>query len=433
MENDNEIDKVIMNIKQGTGSVASLVYIQAQCVMLLIQFFYRMHKERLIRPREFKSMTKFIKATNGKYSIFNVPRTSSLNENSLSKELSEMGVRYKICPDLNKNDNIFQVMIFDEDQSKFEAVYTRNLMANMQGGKKTLNELQAVTEGNTSIISLPLENKKDVITKDFKALRINYAMLPDLKAGDGEIQVVVANVDLPKVQHWFALYKSRQLKQGNEVGEITILNSESYAETGKMTEEEYIKTGDEKVQKANEKYEGQEKSNVEKDAMKVESNIKTLSDEAYEKLHNDPEYLEITINHETLVKKSRYAESVMQKSPKLFAARIPKTYGTTEKTLVLPKENVFLTDDGTTYIAFLKKGDTPAVLGPDGTIIPKAKRKTGEQIYEYYDEVTRRFKNGQKKSLESPEQLKEIRPDLKSDLKADSIPLRQPTPPLKVK
>ena len=50
-----------------------------------------------------------------------------------------------------------------------------------------------------------------------------------------------------------------------------------------MTEEEYIKTGDEKVQAANEKYEGQEKSNIEKDALRVE-NAKTVSDVAYEKV-----------------------------------------------------------------------------------------------------------------------------------------------------
>ena len=428
MENDNEIDKVVMNIKQGTGSLASLVYVQAQCVMLLIQFFYRMYKERQIRPREFKNMTQFIKATNGKYSIFNVPRTSTMNEQSLSRELSEMGVRYKICPDLNKKDNIFQVMIFDDDRSKFDAVYTRNLMANMQGGKKSLDELQAVTEGNTSIIGLPLENKKDVITKDFKALRINYAMLPDLKVGDGEIQVVVANVDLHKVQHWFEIYKSSQLKQGNEVGELKILNSESYAETGKMTEEEYIKTGDEKVQAANKKYEGQEKGNIEKDALSVEKNTKTISDVAYEKLHNDPDYLEITINHDTLIEKSMYAQSVMQKSPQLFAARIPGTYGSNEETLVLPKQNVFETDEGKTYIAFIKKNDKPAVIGPDGSIQPQKQRKTGEEVYKAFDQVMRNFRNGQKQSLDN------IQPNLKQEvIKAESMPIKQPTPPLKVK
>ena len=251
-------------------------------------------------------------------------------------------------------------------------------------------------------------------------------MLPDLKVGDGEIQVVVANVDLHKVQHWFEIYKSSQLKQGNEVGEIKILNSESYAETGKMTEEEYIKTGDEKVQAANEKYEGQEKSNIEKDALRVE-NAKTVSDVAYEKLHNDPDYLEITINRDSLIEKSMYAESVMQKSPQLFAARIPGTYGSNEETLVLPKQNVFETDEGKTYIAFIKKSDKPAVIGPDGSIQPKKQRKTGEEVYKAFDQVMRHFRNGQKQSLEK------IQPNLKQEVKTEGIALKQPTPPLKVK
>lgn len=428
MENDNEIDRVIMNIKQGTGSLASLVYVQAQCVMLLIQFFYRMYKERLIRPREFKSVQDFIKSTSGHFSIMNVPKTGTVNEKSLSKELDELGIRYMICPDLDKKDNLFQVMVYDDDRGKFDAVYTRNLMANMQGGMKSIDELLAVTEGSTNIISIPMEGKEDIVKNDFDALRVNYSILPDLKVGDGEMQIVIANVDLPKVQHWFNLYKNDELKKGNEVGDLTVINSEKYANTGKMTEEEYIKTGDEKVQEANEKYEGQEKSNIEKDALRVES-VKTTSDKAYEKLHNDPDYLEITINHDSLIEKSMYAESVMQKSPQLFAARIPGTYGSNEETLVLPKKNVFETDEGKTYIAFIKKSDKPAVLGPDGSVKPKEQRKTGEEVYNAYDEVMRHFRNGQKHSLEK------IQPDLKQEIKAESIPipLKQPTPPLKVK
>lgn len=427
MENDNEIDKVIMNIKQGTGSLASLVSIQAQCVMLLIQFFYRMYKERLIRPREFKNVQDFIKATSGHFSIMNVPRTGSVNEKNLGKEMDELGIRYMICPDLDKKDNLFQVMVYDDDRGKFDAVYTRNLMANMHGGMKNIDELLAVTEGNTNIVSVPMEGKEDIIKNDFEALRINYSILPDLKVGDGEMQIVIANVDLPKVQHWFDLYKNDELKKGHEVGDLTVINSEKYAETGKMTEEEYIETGDEKVQEANKKYEGQEKSNVEKDALRME-NVKTTSDVAYEKLHKDPDYLEITINHDSLIEKSMYAESVMQKSPQLFAARIPGTYGSNEETLVLPKKNVFETDEGKTYIAFIKKSDKPAVIGPDGAIQPKDQRKTGEEVYKAYDQVMRHFRNGQKQSLE-----KNIQPNLKQEVKTEGIALKQPTPPLKVK
>lgn len=394
MENDNEIEKIIMNIKQGTGSIASLVYVKAQCVLLLLQFFYRMYKERLIKPREFKSMKEFVKATGGKFNIMNVPEMKNMSMESLKKEMDEAGIRYYIFPDLNKKDGVFQVAVFSEDQNKFNAIYNRNLMVNMQGGKKTLEELQAVTEGNVSIVSVPLEGKEDVIKNDFESLKVNYAILPDLKVGDGEVQVMVANVDLVKVQHWFDLYKKDQLKQGNEMPEMMVINQEQYASTGKMTEEEYVNTGDEKVKAANEKYEGKEKGIIENMAINSEKNkIRNMSDMAYDDYHNNPDYLEITINKESLIENSKYAQSIMDKMPNVFASRIPGTYGKNEETLILPKENVFETDDGKTYIAFLQSNKKLMVYDAQGKPIPADKRQNGAGIYKRFDEVTRRFKN----------------------------------------
>lgn len=45
---------------------------------------------------------------------------------------------------------------------------------------------------------------------------INYSQLPDLHVGDGEIQVVVANADLPKVESWYKLYREDLLKKGHD-------------------------------------------------------------------------------------------------------------------------------------------------------------------------------------------------------------------------
>lgn len=433
MEHDNEIEKIIMNIKQGTGSITSLVYLKAQCTMLLLQFLYRMYKERLIKPREFKSMEKFIKATGGKFNIMNVPETKKINSASLKKEMDEAGIRYYVFPDLNKKDGVFQVAVFSEDQNKFNAIYNRNLMANMQGGKKTLQELQAVTEGNVSIVSIPLEGKEDIIQNDFNALKVNYSILPDLKVGDGEIQVVVANVDLSKVQHWFDLYKKDQLNQGKEVPEMTVINQEQYASTGKMTEEEYINTGDEKVKAANEKYEGKEKGVIEKNAINAEKGIRNMSDMAYEELHNNPDYLEITINHETLIEKSQYAEGIMENLPDVFAARIPGTWGKTEQTLLLPKDKVFETDNGKTYIAFLKADTKPIVYDASGKVIPKDERLTGSDLYrEQWDKVQRKFEDGSKHALQQDKMIPEMEKSIESA--ATVLPTEKiPTPPVKVK
>lgn len=427
MENDQEIDKIIMNIKQGTGSVTSLVYMKAQCVMLLLQFLYRMYKERLIKPHEFKNMQEFVKATNGRFNIMNVPEMKIMSKASLKSELDNAGVRYYIFPDLNRKDGVYQVAVFSEDQGKFNAIYNRNLMQNMQGGMKSMEELQAVTEGNTSIVSVPMEDKKDVIKNDFDALKVNYAILPDLKVGDGEVQVVVANVDLPKVQHWFELYKNDQLAQGNEVKDMSIINQEQYASTGKMTEEEYINTGDEKVKAANAKYEGREKGVIEKNAINSEKKIRTISDVAYDELYNNPDYHEITINAGTLVGNSMYAGDIMSRLPDAFASRIPGTYGKEEElTLILPKKNVFSTDGGQTYIAFLKKDEKPMVYR-GGKPLPMEDRWTGESLYEIYAEVTRKFQNGKKQALQEDKTAEVIKSA--ESLSADKIP----SVPVKVK
>lgn len=55
----------------------------------------------------------------------------------------------------------------------------------------------------------------------------------------------------------------------------------NYTKTGEITEEQYIDTASEELKKANEKYEGQEKGEVEKAVMTEEKKIRSESDENY--------------------------------------------------------------------------------------------------------------------------------------------------------
>ena len=57
-------------------------------------------------------------------------------------------------------------------------------------------KLNHLTSGRTSIVSIPVEQKIDLLTDDFAVLQVNYSILPDLQVGDGEIQVVVANAGI---------------------------------------------------------------------------------------------------------------------------------------------------------------------------------------------------------------------------------------------
>lgn len=66
----------------------------------------------------------------------------------------------------------------------------------------------------TTIVSFPLEEEEEAIKEDFTSMGINYSQLPDLHVGDGEIQIIVANADLPKVESWYKLYRDDLRKDG---------------------------------------------------------------------------------------------------------------------------------------------------------------------------------------------------------------------------
>ena len=190
----------------------------------LITYLARMAKEGKISRGEFNSVQDFIKATEGKYTITNVPfdkdyspwevketivegknryivRNSSTGEvlrgkngekliwrnvkkaekemisrnqkeNLALDELKEMGIRHVILPDLNQNDGMVQIAIFNEDKEKFVGWQERYLLSRMQGGEHHLRDLQNLTNGNTSLLSMPVEgDKMERMVNDFRELK----------------------------------------------------------------------------------------------------------------------------------------------------------------------------------------------------------------------------------------------------------------------
>ncbi len=84
---------------------------------------------------------------------------------------------------------MLQVAVYQPDKDKFGAWYQRHILNEMKGGEKGLCDLRNLTNGRTSILSLPLEAMEGGWQDDFKAMGINYATLPDLRAGDGRIRI----------------------------------------------------------------------------------------------------------------------------------------------------------------------------------------------------------------------------------------------------
>lgn len=355
MENERGRQEVLMAL-QGVGRLGIMMdpvfKLTAAGTILLIQHFARMYKEGLLNRREFQNFQEFAKLTEGNYQIVNIPIGSwkELEKAGFVIQMEERGVRYVELPDLNQADGLVQVAIYGEDKLKFQAWYDRFLMAAMKGGEHELRDLNNLTSGRTSIVSIPIEQNVDLLKDDFDVLQVNYSMLPDLNVGDGDIQVVVANADLAKVEHWYRMYQEQCLTDGKEIPDFHTIDMGKYRETGAMDEESYVDTSSKEIQEAVSKYEGQEPGELEQKVLKQEQSIRSMNNEQYQEFHNNPEFIEITINHETLVQESQLASSWDMERRGMFASRIPGTWGDGEQTLVLPTEQVFRTDDGKTYI-----------------------------------------------------------------------------------
>ena len=242
MENERGRQEVLMAL-QGVGRLGIMMdpvfKLTAAGTILLIQHFARMYKEGLLNRREFQNFQEFAKLTEGNYQIVNIPIGSwkELEKAGFVIQMEERGVRYVELPDLNQADGLVQVAIYGEDKLKFQAWYDRFLMAAMKGGEHELRDLNNLTSGRTSIVSIPIEQNVDLLKDDFDVLQVNYSMLPDLNVGDGDIQVVVANADLAKVEHWYRMYQEQCLTDGKEIPDFHTIDMGKYRETGAMDEE----------------------------------------------------------------------------------------------------------------------------------------------------------------------------------------------------
>ena len=85
-----------------------------------------------------------------------------------------------ILPDLEKNDGMLQVAVYQPDRENFGAWYQRHILSRMTGGEKDIQELRNLTSGKTTIVSFPLEEEEEAIKEDFTSMGINYSQLPDL-------------------------------------------------------------------------------------------------------------------------------------------------------------------------------------------------------------------------------------------------------------
>lgn len=405
MDTNREVEEVLLSIRRATMFMDPVMKLMGVGTIMLLTQFARMRKEGKLSRREFKDFQDFAKLSEGNYSIVNIPVESAegytfLGRDAFDRELKELDkqqIRYYIMPDLNEGDNFVQLAVLDQDKEKFNAWNERYLLQNMSGGAHELKSLDAFTNGRVSLVSIPLEGKEDVYRDDFQVLGINYANLPDLSVGDGQIQLVIANNDMQKVEHWFKMYQQDCLKRGESIPDMNPIDMDTYRKTGELTPEKYINTADDEIKKMNQKYE-QEQGIVEQTLIAKEAMLQSDQAAAYTDYETDMRYQKFTINEDTLVKPITdtqtgrlFSKSLDEKG--FFISRIPGTYGVNANYLVVPKEQVFISDDKKTYTAFLEKSEKPIVMDPNFNIVKGERRKYAEDLFKSNYDLSSKEKN----------------------------------------
>ena len=402
-ETEQMMNEIMMNIQRGNYSMNMIARSGAAAVLQIYQLICRLHRERLLSGGEVRKFEQFMKATGGKYEILRLPYPSQENPDSIKemvkKELDAMGIRYHILPDLNENDKAYLFCIYQDDRQKFGTFFQDYLNRQLSGGSKRPEDILSLTARRVSILSIPGEGRLREITEDFDRLGVNYAALPDLYVGDGQVQFLVADADLPKVRHWYGLYQETLIREGKRTEDLKDLTVSQYQSMAAVTPEDYLNSASEEVRAAITPYEGTKKGEVEQKLGQLQPDFRSTGTEAYVRFLQDPGYVKISVDADTLVY-GQAAEDYRQKDGSHFYCRIPETFGEGEETLCLPAGQVFLMQDSARprYIGFVSRSEPPMVLNRKGEKIYTY--KTGEDLFDRFDRRKETFLERQMKPIQ---------------------------------
>lgn len=203
----NDGNEVLTIIRIGMETQYYLLKGAVKSILQLIQFMKKMEKTGLLKGKEMNNFNSFIKKTEGQFQLLNIPTEQAEELAGMRENFKKLGITYIVLPDLNPNDGMTQIAYYVPHTNKVEAWYQNFCINHLQGGEKDSIKLRNLTEGNTSIVSIPWEGEVGKLREDLDRLKINYAVLPDLNIGDGYVQVMYANADAPNIRAWFELYQ----------------------------------------------------------------------------------------------------------------------------------------------------------------------------------------------------------------------------------
>lgn len=418
MDTDREFEHMMMSVRNSSGSITQMVYAANMLQIKLVQFVARLAYKGYLSVKSRDDLAAFAKLSEGKYTIYSIPVSTEhvndlkqlealklelqnvseksekkriQNDISILKEridadspveqLNEKGLK-KCCvlPKVDGESGTIQIAVMNKDDQIFKSWFASHIRVQMSGGKKEITDLKNFTEGNYTIFNLPFEGKElEDACRDFNALKMNYSILPDLKVGNDNSQIAVANADRNKFEIWIKMYREDMLKQEKQPGNIYEMDNESYMDTAAVNEDEYINNASLEYQKVNSEFEEHEVPVPKVNVMQKDDS------EEFARLKKDGNYEMVTINRETLVDNMAFTSvSKKMREKGYFVSRIPGTYGENEKHLILPVENVFVADEGRTYVGFIPK-NKPSMVAENGNV----KTASYENIHKQYENVTR--------------------------------------------
>lgn len=382
-------------VEQGMKLYMKLSQPVAYATIKLIQFLARAVKENFFDKDMVENFTKFAKATNGEFSIYRMPYINELTREQAVENaknyLDKAGIKYCVMDSVNDNDKALHISVARKDEQKFNVMFTDYLKAQLSGGEKSAEDLINLTDGKTTIISIPdaaLDTMKNALTE----VNVNFAELPDLVPGDGEKQLRIASVDLNLTKQCYEAYRRSVMKTQPEgvskdaAPDMKIFSEEDYLDTARESPEQYMESSvSDELKEKLQKYEKLDAGAMEKEIMKWDFKIKDSKGFECQALRSNMAYSEISIDKQTLVDLNSMNEQLGRKFPNHFFATIPGTKG--QQIVMLPKNQVFKVNDADRdrFVAFVNNQKPVKVFYKNGDIDTDGLYKTGKDLFKKFD------------------------------------------------
>lgn len=364
----------------------------AYATLKLVQFLARSVKEKYFSQDMVENFAKFMKTTNGEFNIYRMPYVSTITrENAIENAqnyLDNAGIKYCVMDSVNDKDNALHISVAREDEQKFNVMFTDYLKEQLSGGEKNADDLVNLTDGKTTIISIP-DASLDIMKNALTEVNVNFAELPDLVPDDGEKQLRIASADLNVTKQCYEAYRRSLMKNEPEeaAAEMKVFSEDDYTDGAKETTEQYMKnSASDELKEKLQKYEKFDADEMERELMKWDTVIKDSKGFECQALRSNMAYSEISIDWKTLINDNPINNQMERKFPKFIFATIPGTQG--QQIVMLPKNQVFKVENEERYIAFVNNQKKVRAYNINGNKLefdPGETYPTGKDLLKKFD------------------------------------------------